>query len=137
MRVRAAAVDPNQMDSAAIMMAAEAVNSTEPIRSMFIGSSFLIDHSLFVRPTRGFLRARAAAVPARDDGNSVNHTFFHYACIYTFHCKRIYLARTIGRDCRPNRRKIGATLLSARFQNTKAADAFFIPLCVSVIFRTR
>ena len=70
-------------------------------------------------------------------GSSVNHIFFLIMRVYTPFFVKNYLFRTIGRDCRPNRRKIGATLLSARFQNTKAADAFFIPLCVSVIFRTR
>src|SRR5438045_8009391 len=75
MRVRAAAVDPNPMDSAAIMMAAEAVNSTEPIRSMFIGYSFLIDHSLFAHPIAASCAQKPLPAAARDGGSSVNHTF--------------------------------------------------------------
>src|SRR5438034_10915529 len=82
MRVRAAAVDPNPMDSAAIMMAAEAVNSTEPIRSMFIGYSFLIDHALFVRPT-GASCAREPLLCRRETTATPSIIHFSIMRVYT------------------------------------------------------
>ncbi|PYJ72371.1 MAG: hypothetical protein DME75_05085, partial [Verrucomicrobia bacterium] len=48
-RNRVVALEPNPIDKAAITMAAEAVNSIEPIRSMFISYSFLFDYFLFVQ----------------------------------------------------------------------------------------
>jgi len=77
-----------------------------------------------------------ATAAARDDGDHVNHTFFSIMRVYTSFIVKNYSARTIGRDCNPNPRKIGSTLVSARFQNAKTAEAFFLPLGVSAILRT-
>ncbi|PYL22930.1 MAG: hypothetical protein DMF37_11040 [Verrucomicrobia bacterium] len=52
-------MEPNPIDKAAITMAAEAVNSMEPIRSMFISYSFLFDHSLFVQSRGGLPCSKA------------------------------------------------------------------------------
>src|SRR5439155_11469903 len=43
-RTRPIGVEPNALDKAATTMAAEAVNSMEPIRSVFISYSFLFNH---------------------------------------------------------------------------------------------
>src|SRR2546422_136929 len=58
-RIRAGALEPNPIDSAAITMAAEAVSSTEPIRSVFIVYSFLFDHLGQARRSSPGLRSNA------------------------------------------------------------------------------
>jgi len=42
---------------------------------MFIGYSFLIDHSLFAHPIAASCAQKPLPAAARDGGSSVNHTF--------------------------------------------------------------
>jgi hypothetical protein len=47
-RTRAAALEAKPIDNAAMTMAAEAVSSMEPIRSVFISHSYLFHHSFSI-----------------------------------------------------------------------------------------
>jgi hypothetical protein len=50
---------------------------------MFIGYSFLIDHSLFAHPIGASCAQEPLPAAARDGGSTVNHTFFLIMHVYT------------------------------------------------------
>src|SRR5205823_8521944 len=92
-RIRAGALKPNPIDSAAITMAAETVSSTEPIRSVFIVYSFLFDHLCSRRLPARLLRARTRyRGGARRRRPRQSYILLDHACIYIFHCKKLFCA---------------------------------------------
>src|SRR5437870_11158588 len=90
-RIRAGALEPNPIDSAAITMAAEAVSSTEPIRSVFIVYSFLFDHLCSRSPPRACCAARARyRGGGRRRRPRQSYILLDHACIYIFPCKKLF-----------------------------------------------
>ena len=104
-RIRAATLEPNPIDNAASTTAAEAVNSTAPIKSRFIT---LLPSSQFSPTMRVYTSFISKNYLTRSDGRD-------------------------GRDCKPNRLKTFSAPASARLQIGKAAATFFLPFEVSAI----
>src|SRR5437879_1487249 len=93
MRIRISGLEPNPIDKAAITIAAEAVNSMEPIRSVFIDYSFLF-------PFRFSAPVPDIGGRAKRRQYGIMH-FLSIMRVYTSFVTKIYLGRVNSCDRRP------------------------------------